>query len=851
LSRISTAALFAASLAALFATGGIALASPTAAGTTATSPGGGSTAEGAQAQNPSATIVHIARSQRRILRRGAIRVRVRSSERGRVRLWGQSRTFDAPRLARLTRAGDIRFREPGTRAVRLELTEAGRNAIRSCEPRTLRIALRRGTAQGAGRAILAKTAVLRRNRIPCTPRPIDLSRADECNFIGVQRNSLCMLPFPDDYHTVADPQTETGRRVSFADAGMPQNSDGTPIAAHDYDQNDGFSPGQTVVVRVGGLGNREAFTATDPIPLNRLSRNDRERPREPIVVIDTETGERHPIWVELDSTSPTNVERALLIRAAKNYEPGRRYIVAMRNLRNADGETLRAPAGFRYYRDNLRSDEQAINRQRTRFNRVFRELRRAGIDRADLYLAWDFTVSSDGNRAERVLHMRDDAFAQLGDTNLADLTVEGAAPAFTVDSVESFTPAEDEHMARRVQGTFEVPCYLDPNCAPGGRFELGANGLPTRNGTWTANFNCMVPRAAIDGPDAAPARPQLLGHGLLGSANEATGGAQRLLGETHNFVICATDTIGFSSADVPNIANNIVPDLSNFPELTDRVQQGMLNQLFLGRLMIHSDGFVSAPAFRVDDADAASDPVIDTARLYYNGNSQGGILGGALTAVAPDFTRASLGVPAMNYSVLLDRSVQFDPFREILEPAYPNAMTRQLVLSLIQMLWDRSDPNGYAHRMTDDPLPNTPPHEVLLTVAFGDHQVTTWQADVEARTIGAPVRGPVVFRGRWPGVNQLWDIPRIESYPHRGSAIVYWDSGPLRPNPSPPPDEIGTDPPPIENVPNRSGVDPHGDPRVAPGAMQMISDFLRPDPQSFITDTCFGRPCFAGGFTGP
>ena len=30
---------------------------------------------------------------------------------------------------------------------------------------------------------------------------------------------------------------------------------------------------------------------------------------------------------------------------------------------------------------------------------------------------------------------------------------------------------------------------------------------------------------------------------------------------------------------------------------------------------------------------------------YYDGNSQGGILGGALTAVAPDFTRAVLGVP--------------------------------------------------------------------------------------------------------------------------------------------------------------------------------------------------------------
>ena len=63
--------------------------------------------------------------------------------------------------------------------------------------------------------------------------------------------------------------------------------------------------------------------------------------------------------------------------------------------------------------------------------------------------------------------------------------------------------------------------------------------------------------------------------------------------------------------------------------------------------------------------------MLDTRHLYYNGNSQGGIMGGALTAVSPDFTRAALGVPAMNYSVLLPRSVDFDEFAEFLYPAYP------------------------------------------------------------------------------------------------------------------------------------------------------------------------------------
>jgi hypothetical protein len=686
--------------------------------------------------------------------------------------------------------------------------------------------------------------------VAAPPPPVDLSRADSCDFIGAQEGSMCLLPFPDNYYTVADPSSATGRRVNLTDAGMPQNFAGVPITAAPYNFNDGFSPGQTTVVRVPGLDTPDAFAATDPIPLNDLSRNEELRANEPIVVIDAATGQRWPIWVELDSNSSTPEQTGLLIHPARNYAAGHRYIVAMRNLRDGGGDVIPAPNGFIYYRDDRPSREPAINAQRERFKSIFQTLKNAGIKRGSLYLAWDFTVSSDDNIAERVLHIRNDAFAELGDTDLDDLEVEGDAPSFTVSSVQNFTPAEDPEMARRVQGTFQVPCYLQPNCAPGSRFALDAEGLPSQNGTWTANFNCAIPRAAIDAPGASPGRPQIYGHGLLGTADEATSGAQQLLAQTHNFVVCATDEIGFSRPDIPIVAGQILTNLSNFPKLTDRVQQGLLNELFLGRLMIHADGFLSDAAFHVDPGDAGSAPAIDSSRLYYNGNSQGGILGGALTAIAPDFTRASLGVPAMNYSVLLNRSVDFDNFKLIFDPSYPSAVTQQLALSLIQMLWDRSEPNGYAHRMTTNPLPNTPSHKVLMNVAFGDHQVTNWQADVEARTIGAQIHDPVVFDGRWPGVDVAWGIPRIASYPFADSAIVYWDSGPLRANPTPPPAMIGTDPPPIENLPNRTGVDPHGHPRVDPEEMQMVSDFLMPDALSAITDTCLG-PCFAGGYTGP
>jgi hypothetical protein len=183
-------------------------------------------------------------------------------------------------------------------------------------------------------------------------------------------------------------------------------------------------------------------------------------------------------------------------------------------------------------------------------------------------------------------------------------------------------------------------------------------------------------------------------------------------------------------------------------------------------------------------------------------------------------------VPAMNYSVLLPRSVDFDEFAQVLYPSYPDERARPLVFDLMQMLWDRGEPNGYAHRMTTNPLPGTPAHQVLMNVAFGDHQVSDYQADVEARTIGALAHRPVLYPGRWAETDVLWNVPSIGAYPHTGSAIYYWDIGPVREDPLNPGTQIGTEPPPYENLPNRSGQDPHGAPRATPAEQQLVSDFF-------------------------
>ena len=172
----------------------------------------------------------------------------------------------------------------------------------------------------------------------------------------------------------------------------------------------------------------------------------------------------------------------------------------------------------------------------------------------------------------------------------------------------------------------------------------------------------------------------------------------------HNMVFCATDWWGLAEQDT-TYDITALQDLNNFPNVVDRLQQGVLNTLFLGRLMLNPKGFASNAAFDTEPlpvqiiAGQLARPLIDTSHLYYDGNSQGGIMGGMTTAVAPDFQRAVLGVSGMDYgNLLVQRSTDFAPFGQLLFGSYTDKSMDPVILDLIQQLWDRGDPDGTPSR---------------------------------------------------------------------------------------------------------------------------------------------------------
>ena len=200
--------------------------------------------------------------------------------------------------------------------------------------------------------------------------------------------------------------------------------------------------------------------------------------------------------------------------------------------------------------------------------------------------------------------------------------------------------------------------------------------------------------------------------------------------------------------------------------------------MYIGRTLIHPGGFAANPAFQ-----RTAGRLIDTRRLFYYGNSQGGIAGGALTAVSPDLNRSALYVGGDELQPAAQPQRGLRRLRLILYPYYPNELERPLVLSLIQILWDRGEPNGYAWHMTDDPLPNTPPHKVLQTALVrGSPGAPTWPPRWRRARSGRTSASRRRTRAATRTASPYYGIPRINHFPYEGDAsLVIWDIGPLRP----------------------------------------------------------------------
>ncbi len=630
----------------------------------------------------------------------------------------------------------------------------------------------------------------------------------------------CLFPYPSNAYTERDRESRTDLVVAIPEGGTPSNADGVPVDPVEWNRNDGFSINSTLLTHVAGLD-------PEASALPRWTHLDDSLAEDaPVVIVDTATRERVPLWAEHDAKIEEPDEQLLVIHPAVVLDPGTTYVVGVRGLVTLDGDPVEPTPVFRVLRDDLDTGIGAIEDRRGEMERAFEALAGAGVPREELQLAWTFTTISTENLTERMLSIRDRALFDLGER----------APEFEITQV-----VEDpdlEGIARQVVGTYTVTNFLTGEGGPGAEFNYDANDLPEVNGTVQSPFVCNIPDAVMAGN--APGRLVQYGHGLLGSHFEINASNVRAMSNEHRAVYCATKWAGMSEDDIANAVDTL-GDFSRFHTMADRLQQGVLQQLELGRLMRAGDGIVADPAFRrADDS-----PLVDNSALYYDGNSQGGIMGIMLAALSRDFERAVLGVPGMNYSLLLPRSVDFDTYEAVMIPAYPDPVDRALLIGMVQMLWDRGEGAGYVRNVTAETFTDTPAKRVLLHVAFGDWQVTELSAFIAARAMDIPIHRPVATDGRSREAEPGWGLETVvypgavpaegeESEGEEGeepvepstSAIIVWDSG--------------SDPIPFDQLAPRSSRDSHEDPRASALVRQQKAAFLF---DGVLIDVCAAGPC--------
>lgn len=662
-----------------------------------------------------------------------------------------------------------------------------------------------------------------------------LQNPDVCEVLN---NAECLLPYPSS-RFLEPAETPTGWRVNFPAAGMPKQN-GHPVPAAPYQVLDGFSPTVQILMHFpGGVDPVQSnasrlLAATRTYDLSSLAAD------SPTILIDADTGERILHFIEVDVHATTPDRQTVFMRPGLSLTPGHHYIVAMRHLVHPDGSSVEPEPPFAVLRDNRPTDIAAINARRSQFEDIFARLAAAGIARNDLVLAFDFYVQSDQGLTGQMLSMRDQAFAWLAQQAAA------GTQTFSVTKVTENDCTQPGVSAWRIiEGTYQVPLFLtaDPVAKPAqpGLLNVDANGVPVSNGFTNPPFTVAIPCAALANGGTVKS-PIILGHGLFGDGRgfvyDLTTAPEL---SSFDYIAGATDWSGLSSPDIglDNLLNgfigHVILDLRNFPALPDRLRQGQLNTLVLGKMM-HTGIFNAAPAFQTPSGvGVLAGPNVEE---FYFGASLGGIMGLMYSALSPDIINSHVDVPAINFSILLQRATPFLEFQSALQlTGITDPMQTVLLLGLMHELWVRGESAGYATHITSNPLEGTNVKNVLMTAALYDPEVSNQGTEIAARTLGLPSLIGSILPNRPLIPDEAGPLP---------SALVFYNTGDFDSNNAADVPFI----PPLANLqPQLNHCNPHGEQAFIPAAIQQMLTFLKPAGQVInsgqVVNYCNGL-CDAG-----
>lgn len=564
--------------------------------------------------------------------------------------------------------------------------------------------------------------------------------------------SYCSLPWPSRAFLAEDADRQTGYTLTFGAESLPANNGGTHVDPEPYKRMDGYGLGAPAIALFPNID-----SSGFPNEYNVAASLEDDADILLLEIAEDGTATRVPYYVDHDLNNDDPTMRPIVVRPAVILKEATRYAVAFRNLVDTDGNAIEPSASFKALLDGTGAADSSIVYRETELNEVLAIVEAQGVERDSLVLAYDWvTASSDGLHGY-MLHIRDEVLTDL--PNGPDLTVTSVEEFAVPADASNVQPGEDTHMRYRITGTFEAPNYIE--VLNGGllkQLRIGADGMPEADGTRTADFWVMVPHDA----DTEDHGLMMYGHGLFGEGARAAASFNRKIGADHNYIVYGASLWGMSETQADGDAFPVVTNLSNFPSLGDQLHQGMAEWLLLARAMRNK--FPSLT--EVTDRSLQ----IDTDDSVYSGISQGGIFGPTIVALSPDITLGHAGVPGHTYSVLLHRSVDFEPFFNLLRTAYRDTVEQLIGLHTLQILWNGTDSVSYVRKLSAEPFDEGVVNHMIFAPAKGDFQVAVHQNEVLART---PDLGIALMANY--DADRSVDLVTETAYPHTGSGVVLYD----------------------------------------------------------------------------
>lgn len=605
------------------------------------------------------------------------------------------------------------------------------------------------------RAAPGVLTVLLLGSIACEKRLPPLGLEEGCQpLLG---GSDCLLPYPSDFFRTEAPDLPSGFEIRAVGPARITSRRGASADLTAVHRIDGFSRLPVLTVSFSsGLAAEGLPGILDP-PEGSATTESRS------LLMDAETGEFVPHFVDLDPLAEDPSRQAVVIHPWVALRERSRYVVALKGLVLPGGDPVPTPEGFRRLRDRETAGDFGLEAMAKRFEReIFGPLVGAGVNRRDLQLAWDFTTGSDDHRQADMLRVR-------------ALTLEWLAthtPQVTISRIEENASTE---LWRTVEGTVTGPLFMT---SPEGGALLfrDAEGRVSANGTATFPFLAQVPASVRD--QFEPGRALSFGHGFFGSRTQLNDDSMRHLADRLKAVVFSIDWWGMCLGDVASLADALSSRPAHALDFTDRVHQAMANWMVMGAAvrgpLAQEPAFrrpldPAAPGVRIDTGGAsnAGQGLYEPASLAFLGASQGHILGGTLAALDPTLSRVVLHVGGAGLGHMLFRARPFGSFLLLLQNSIKDPYEQQRFAATAQEQFDRIDPATYAPLVLESPLsPSPPDRRVLMQIGLGDTEVPNLGSFLHARLLGLTQLGPTT--------SPVFGLGVAEG-PIAGSALVVHD----------------------------------------------------------------------------